>query len=81
MFMPIIRVKAHPSATAVRFQVKGEVLHVWLTEPAEQGKANRQLIKEISALAGSCRLVKGATSVNKLLELPLSLKTLEELLV
>lgn len=79
MFM-LIKVKAHPGSSEVRFALKGEVLHVRLTEPAERGKANRQLIKELSLLAGSCRLVSGATSVNKRVELPLSLKTLEELL-
>ena len=76
----LVKVRVHLRSRQVRFELKGGVIHAWLTEPAEKGKANRQLLKELSSLAGPCRLVKGAASVNKLLEVPLPLKTLEELL-
>ena len=76
----LLKVRAHPDSSHVGFEFKGDVLHVWLTEPAERGKANRQLLDLISSVAGSCRLVRGAASVNKLLELPLPLKRLEQLL-
>lgn len=64
----LIRVKAHPKSSRVRFELKGEILHAWLTEPAEQGKANRQLVSELARRLGSCRLVRGRTSCNKTVE-------------
>ena len=73
----LLKVKVHPAASGVRFAVKGDVLHVWLTEPAENNRANRQLLKELSALACPCRLVRGATSGSKIIDCPVPLKTLQ----
>ena len=50
--------------------MKGGVLHAYLTEPAEAGRANRQLVREMSRIFGPCRIVRGASSRGKLLELP-----------
>lgn len=50
--------------------MKVGVLHVWLTEPAENNKANKQLINRFTKILGSCKIVRGATSSRKVLELP-----------
>ena len=50
--------------------MKNGVLNIWLTEPAEGNEANRQLLKELTRVYGSCRRVRGASSSNKVLELP-----------
>jgi uncharacterized protein YggU (UPF0235/DUF167 family) len=73
----LLKVKVHPAASGIRFAVKNDVLHVWLTEPAENNRANRQLLRELSALAGPCRLVRGATSSTKTVACPVPLKTLQ----
>lgn len=52
--------------------MKDGVLNVWLTEPAENNKANQQLVKRLAKRFGGCRLVRGATSSKKVLELPVS---------
>jgi len=52
--------------------LKAGVLHVWLTEAPEGNKANRQLVKELARVFGSCRLVRGASSRSKVLELPVA---------
>jgi uncharacterized protein YggU (UPF0235/DUF167 family) len=77
----LLKVTVHPAASEVKFAVKSDVLHVWLTEPAEKNRANRQLLKELSALAGHCRLVRGATSSLKTVDCPVPLKTLQSKLL
>lgn len=65
-----IRVEARPSSgeTRVERTEKG-MITVWLTEPADKGRANRQLLKMLSRLLGApVRLVSGATGRKKLVE-------------
>ena len=73
----LVKVRAHPGSSSLRLRWQGGVLSVYLTEPAEKGKANAQLQAFLAKEFGSCRLVKGAGSRNKLVELPTSLNRLE----
>ncbi len=75
----LLKVRAHPDSSRVEFAFRGGILHAWLTEPAERGRANRQLLRELGKLVGPCRLVRGAASTTKFLAMPLPLKRLEEL--
>lgn len=72
VFRVMVLAKIHHGSSVFRLERKGDVLHVWLTEPAEGGKANRQLVKELSRIFGSCRIVRGARSGTKTLDLPVS---------
>lgn len=65
-----IRVEARPSSkeTLVELTEKGGI-KAYLTEPADKGKANMQLLKFLSRRLGApVRLVSGATSRKKLIE-------------
>ena len=77
LFCLLITVKAHPKSKELKFILKENILHAYLTEPADRNKANLQLIKELSKRYGSCKLVKGATSSKKMVEIQPPLKTLE----
>lgn len=65
-----IRVEAKPSSGETRVeQTERGPITVWLTEPADKGKANMQLLKLLSRLLGApVRLVGGATGRKKLIE-------------
>lgn len=64
-----IRVEAKPSSRETRVELAERGIVVWLTEPADKGKANMQLLKTLSRLLGApVRLVSGATSRKKLIE-------------
>lgn len=64
-----IRIEAKPSSRETRVELTERGIVVWLTEPADKGKANRQLLKFLSRLLDApVRLVSGATSRKKLIE-------------
>lgn len=65
-----IRVEARPSSGETRVeQTEKKGIVVYLTEPADKGKANMQLLKTLSRLLGApVRLVSGAASRKKLIE-------------
>lgn len=65
----LMAAKVHPKSKEFRIETKPNGLEIWLTEPAEGGKANRELIKEMSKRFGSCRIIKGKTSDKKILEI------------
>ncbi len=49
---------------------KDEILLISLTEPAENNKANIELVKEMTKRFGGCKIVRGLKSKTKTLELP-----------
>jgi len=64
----LINVKVKPNSK--KFHVKeGNRWVVSLTEPAENNRANLELIKELSKLYGSCKILRGKTSRNKTIEI------------
>jgi len=73
----LVSAKIHPSSPEFKLLLKDGVLHVWLTEPAENNKANQQLVKQLTKRFGSCKIIRGATSSKKVLVLPVS--SVEEL--
>jgi len=64
----LINVKVKPNSK--KFEIKeGNPWIVFLTESAENNKANIELIKEMSKLYGSCKILKGKKSKLKTLEI------------
>ncbi len=64
----IINVKVKPNSK--KFQIKeGDVWMISLTEPAENNRANIELIKEMTKRYGKCKIIRGKTSKSKVLEI------------
>ena len=68
-----ISVKVHPKTSRLEVKRIGErELEVWLTAPADRGKANAQLREVLADFLGvskgSIRIVKGEASRKKLIE-------------
>lgn len=74
-----ITTRVHPNSKKFRTESKGDILHIWCTQPAEKNKANLEIVKELSKRFGSCKIVSGARSSKKVIDVPVrrSLKTLE----
>jgi uncharacterized protein YggU (UPF0235/DUF167 family) len=69
----IIDVVVKPGSRKFEARLEGGLLHVVLTERAEKNKANIELLKELSKLLGCpVRLISGATSKRKKLEIEIS---------
>ncbi|MBI4015592.1 MAG: DUF167 domain-containing protein [Candidatus Aenigmarchaeota archaeon] len=65
-----IEVKAKPGSKEEKAEFRDGKLIVFLKEPAEKGKANIALIKLLSGIFGSARIVSGVKSKKKVVELP-----------
>lgn len=64
----IIQVKVKPNSK--EFKIKeGEIWEISLKSPPENNKANIELIKEMNKIYGKCKIVRGKTSKNKILEI------------
>ena len=63
----IIKVKVKPNSKEFKIK-KGEVWEISLKNQAKDNKANLELIKEMKKRYGSCKIIKGRSSKNKLLE-------------
>lgn len=64
----IVKVKVKLNSN--KFHVEeGNPWIVSLTEPAENNRANLELIKEMSRMYGSCKILRGKTSRNKTIEI------------
>lgn len=64
----IINVKVKPNSE--KFQIKeGSIWTISLKSPAENNKANVELIKEMTKRYGKCKILKGAKSKTKVLEI------------
>lgn len=68
-----LTVRAHPRAARARAQWEGDVLHVWVTEPAARGRANQALAKAVATELGfrpsAVRLVSGERDRDKVFEI------------
>ena len=64
----IIKVKVKSNSKEFKIK-KGEIWEISLTQPAKDNKANLELIKEMKKLYGSCKIIKGKNSKNKVLEI------------
>ncbi len=66
-----IQVRVHPRARRERVQ-RGDVWEVWVREAPEKGMANRRLVELVAEELGvpktKIRIIRGAASRNKLLE-------------
>ena len=61
-----VRVKTNTDEFKIK---KGEIWEVSLTQPAKDNKANLELIKEFKKRFGKCRIIRGKTSKNKIIEI------------
>ena len=77
----ILKVRVKPGSSQERVELEGETLVVWLTSRPVEGKANTALLKLLKKTFGEARLVKGAKSKDKMMEMPQSSVTeIEEIL-
>ncbi len=56
---------------------KGGILRISLTEPAENNRANIELVKKMAKCFGGCKIIRGLKSKTKALELPVNKEELE----
>lgn len=66
----LVAVKVKTGAKKFEIVRKDGILHISLTEPAENNKANTELVKEMTKRFGSCKILRGLKSRTKVLELP-----------
>jgi uncharacterized protein (TIGR00251 family) len=70
--LTLVSVVAHPAAARRRVQWDGQALQVWVTVPAADGRANRELLAAIADALGVPRarveLVRGTRSRHKLVQ-------------
>lgn len=68
-----IRVRVHAGARFVRTEQRGQDLHVWVSTPPVDGKANLKVAEVLAELhdvpKSSVRLASGHTSKTKVFEL------------
>lgn len=64
-----IKAKIHANSKEFKIKEKNNILHIYLTQPPQKNKANIELIKELSGVYGSCKIIKGKTSKTKVLEI------------
>ncbi len=70
----LITAKIKTNSKKFSIREEGGVLHISLTEPAENNRANRELIKELTRRFGYCRIVRGMKRKTKLIEIPDALR-------
>lgn len=68
-----IKVRVHAGARRSRTEQRGDELHVWVSAPPVDGKANLEVVEAIAVLYGikksAVRLTAGHTSKTKTFEL------------
>lgn len=74
----IVKIKARPNSERLSFELKDGVIRAGLTEPAENNRANLQLVKELTKIFGGCRFVAGKSSKSKAVELPVTPEELKQ---
>jgi len=65
----IISAKVHANSKEFKIEKKGDVLEIYVRSPPEDNKANLEIIKELTKKYGSCRIIRGAKSKKKVLEI------------
>ena len=65
----IVQVKVKPNSKEFKIDEKEGHWIVHLRSAPEQNKANLELSKEITKKYGKCRILKGAKSKNKIIEI------------
>ena len=66
----IIKARIRPSSKHFKIKLNGDILEINLTQPPDKNKANQELVKELTKKFGSCKIIKGHKSRNKILEIP-----------
>ncbi len=72
--MARLRVRAHPGAKRNEIRVEGDTIHIWVTAPAREGKANRAIIellaREMGVKKSEVSIVRGEHGREKIIEVP-----------
>ncbi|HYZ01846.1 MAG TPA: DUF167 domain-containing protein [Candidatus Binatia bacterium] len=67
-----VAVRVHPRASHAHAAWQEDVLHVWVTEPAIEGRANRAAVRAVADVLGvplrSASLVRGEQGRDKVVE-------------
>jgi uncharacterized protein YggU (UPF0235/DUF167 family) len=64
----LMDVRAHPGSKRLFVEEKDGIVHVYLTAKPEGGRANKQLLEVLKERYGPCRIVRGARSRDKVVE-------------
>lgn len=74
------KVKTNSDKFRIKLLKRGEksFLKIWLTEPPEKGKANKELLEELRKRFGSVELVSGHKSREKYIKVEHNIKEVEE---
>lgn len=70
LLLMLIAAKIKPNSEKFGIVLENGILRVSLTEPAENSRANAELVKELTRKFGGCRIVRGLKSKTKTPELP-----------
>lgn len=76
----IMRVRVKPGSSQEKVELEGEVLTVWIKSKPIEGAANRELLRILKKVFGDARLVGGAKSRVKRVEIPVTAAEVEEIL-
>lgn len=65
----IIKAKVKPNSPKFEIIDKGEYFQINVTSEPEKGKANLEIVKELSKIYGKCKIIRGLKSRNKIIEI------------
>jgi len=64
-----LKVRAHLNSSQTRLEEYNGIIHVYLTKPPKDGKANTQLLKLLKKKYGPCSIISGKHSRDKIVEI------------
>ena len=67
----LVEAKVHTNSKKFRVELEGDTFVIHTKSPPENNRANSEIIRELTKRYGSCRIVRGKTSKQKLLEIPI----------
>ena len=72
--MARLRVRAHPGAKRNEIRIEGNTVHIWVTAPARDGKANKAIIellaRKMRVKKSEVSIVQGEHGREKIIEVP-----------
>ena len=64
-----LKVRAHLNSKKARLEETPDLIHAYLTKPSTEDKANKQLLLLLKKKYGSCHIISGSKSKNKIIEI------------
>ena len=65
----LVEAKVHTNSKKFKLESDGNTLIIHTKSPPENSRANSEIVRELSKIYGSCKIVKGIKSKKKLLEI------------